>query len=192
MDTPEKNTSSRYSEEDLAEFQALINNKIKQATDQINQLEEQMMELNESLQTSGADLGDNSAYTDVEFLKSMIFRQQKYLRELENALLRIKNKNYGICTLTGNLIDKKRLLAVPTTTKSLQAKTDAQKIAARSERRRPLVSDRPRQFTKVIKKPSDKKSKASFKPKGTGYDENAKINYDENAKPADLDNMEDS
>ncbi|MFK7810741.1 MAG: TraR/DksA family transcriptional regulator [Saprospiraceae bacterium] len=157
MATPKKNTPLRYSDEELAEFKELIDNKIANAQEQVNQLEEQVLELNESLQTSGADLGDNSAYSDVEFMNNLIFRQKKHIQDLENALLRIKNKVYGICTLTGDLIDKKRLLAVPTTTKGLIAKTEHQKrSAARSNPRRTLLSDR---------KPSNTFSKKTVKKK---------------------------
>ena len=53
----------------------------------------------------------------------MANRLRKYVVDLKNALLRIHNKSYGICSLTGQLIDKKRLLAVPTTTKGVVAKT---------------------------------------------------------------------
>lgn len=161
MATPDNNKSLRYSDVELAEFKDIIDKKIANAQDQVNQLEEQVLELNESLQTSGADLGDNSAYSDVEFMNNLIFRQKKHIQDLENALLRIKNKVYGICSLTGELIDKKRLMVVPTTTKGLVAKTEAQKKeAAKSNPRRTLLSDRkPRNnFTKVIKKTKTKKA----------------------------------
>jgi len=156
MATPEKNKSQRYSEAELAEFKEIIDNKIASAQEQVRQLEEQVLELNESLQTSGADLGDNSAYSDVEFMSNLIFRQKKHIQDLENALLRIKNKVYGICILTGDLIDKKRLMVVPTTTKGLVAKTEAQKkAAARSNPRRTLITDRkpvPHFTKKTVKK----------------------------------------
>jgi len=133
----------RYTDEELEEFKLIINEKIASAQEQVRQLEEQVLELNESLQTSGADLGDNSAYTDVEFINNLIFRQKKQIQDLENALLRIKNKVYGICILTGDLIDKKRLTLVPTTMKGMVAKTEAQKkAAARSNPRRTMLSDR--------------------------------------------------
>lgn len=143
MASPKKNKPNRYSDTELEEFKAVIDKKLAASMDQTAQLQDQVLELNESLQTSSSDLGDNSAYTDVEFLNRMILRQKKHIRDLENALLRIKNKNYGICTLTGELIDKKRLMVVPTTTKSLEAKTEAQRREAeKSNPRRPHISDR--------------------------------------------------
>ncbi len=143
MATPKNNKPLRYSDKELAEFKELVDQKIADAQEQVRQLQEQVLELNESLQTSGADLGDNSAYTDVEFINNLIFRQKKNIQDLENALLRIKNKVYGICTLSGDLIDKKRLMIVPTTMRNLVAKTEAEKkAAARSNPRRTLLSDR--------------------------------------------------
>ena len=160
MAKSKKSSPDRYSEADLKMFKKLIEDKIALAEEQVKSLEDQVLELNESLQTSGADLGDNSAYTEVEFLTTLIFRQKKHIQDLENALLRIKNKVYGICSLTGKLIDKKRLLAVPTTTKGLVAKTEAQKReAAKSNPRRLRISDRQKKkvITKTIKKKSPKK-----------------------------------
>jgi len=113
--------SNRYSDADLAEFKNLITRKVEKATNDIAQMQEQMIELNESLSSSTSDMGENSS-ADIDFIKRMINRQKKHLNDLENALIRINNKRYGICTLTGELIDKKRLMAVPTTTKSVAAK----------------------------------------------------------------------
>jgi RNA polymerase-binding transcription factor DksA len=48
----------------------------------------------------------------IEMLNSMVIRQQQFINNLENALIRIQNKTYGICTVTGQLIDKKRLKLV--------------------------------------------------------------------------------
>ena len=158
MESSEKHISNRYSDADLAEFKAIIDKKLAASMEQVESLREQVTGLNESLQTSGADLGDNSGYTDVEFLNRMILRQKKHIRDLENALLRIKNKNYGICSLTGNLIDKKRLMVVPTTTKGLEAKTEAQRREAeKSNPRRTLVSDRrPKNPNRIVKKKEKK------------------------------------
>jgi len=55
-------------------------------------------------------------------LSQLAARQQKYIMNLENALVRIKNGTYGICTVTGKLIPKERLIAVPHTTQSIEAK----------------------------------------------------------------------
>ncbi len=65
---------------------------------------------------------DSSIHSEVELLNNMAIRQRQFIQNLENALVRIENKTYGICTVTGNLIDKKRLLLVPHATKSIEAK----------------------------------------------------------------------
>jgi hypothetical protein len=92
----------------------------------------------------------------------MIFRQNKYSQDLENALLRVINKTYGICSITGNLIDKKRLLIVPTTTKGMEAKTEEQiKEANKSNPvKRPTLSERKPKttFAKVVNKIKAKKT----------------------------------
>jgi RNA polymerase-binding transcription factor DksA len=119
------NTVVRYSDAELEEFKALIESKLEKAKAQLNSLQEQILEIAEN---SGDDHGvdwmdDSSTGSDVEMLNNMAIRQRRYIQDLQNALIRIRNKVYGICTVTGELIDKKRLRAVPTTTKSLAAKT---------------------------------------------------------------------
>lgn len=119
------NTVVRYSDAELQEFKALIEGKLEKAQTQLDSLREQILEIAEN---SGDDHGvdwvdDSSTGNDVEMLNNMAIRQRRYIQDLQNALIRIRNKVYGICTVTGELIDKKRLRAVPTTTKSLAAKT---------------------------------------------------------------------
>lgn len=66
---------------------------------------------------------DNASYeAKIDFLVSYRERSKKYLDSVEKALYRIKNKTYGVCVVTGKLIDKERLKVVPTTTKSIEAK----------------------------------------------------------------------
>jgi RNA polymerase-binding transcription factor DksA len=115
---------ARYSDEDLMEFKALIDKKMERAREQMESLQEQILEITENTSDEhGGDwVDDSSTSSDIEMLNSMAIRQRQYLRDLENALLRIRNKTYGICSVTGELIDKRRLLAVPTTTKSLEVK----------------------------------------------------------------------
>ena len=92
-------------------------------------LQDQILEITEnSGDEHGGDwVDDSSTNTEVEMLNTMAIRQRKYIADLENALIRIRNKTYGICVISGELIDKRRLLAVPTTTKSLVAKTEQNK-----------------------------------------------------------------
>ena len=149
----------RYSDQDLAEFLEVISQKLEVAKDQAAQSHSRAMELNESLKDNGYDLDENHAFSEVEFLNSMVVRLNKHIRDLENALLRIKNKSYGICTLSGTLIDKRRLLAVPTTTKSLQSKkdqADEDKKKGQPKAEKKTNTTAGKQFTKVIKKGSTK------------------------------------
>ena len=68
------------------------------------------------------DINESSLSYDRDYLSRMTDRQNRFIRDLESALLRIKNKTYGICSVTGQLISKQRLKAVPHTTKSIKAK----------------------------------------------------------------------
>lgn len=118
------NTVVRYSDAELEEFKSLIESKLERAQTQLNSLQEQILEIAEnSSDDHGVDwMDDSSTGSDVEMLNNMAIRQRRYIQDLQNALIRIRNKVYGVCTITGELIDKKRLRAVPTTTKSLAAK----------------------------------------------------------------------
>ena len=126
-----KENITRYSDEELEEFQALIEKKLQQTGEQLESLESQIMEISEnSSDDHGGDwVDDSSTNNDIEMLNSMATRQRKYLVDLNNAMMRIRNKVYGVCVITGELIDKRRSLAVPTTTKSLTAKTDIRREA---------------------------------------------------------------
>lgn len=159
----------RYSDTDLQEFKVLIESKLEKARTELDYLQEQIVEITENSDNDyGGDWMDDSSTTnDVEMLNNMAIRQRKYIRDLENALLRVQNKTYGICMVTGQLIDKKRLLAVPTATKSLEAKlaeqTSAEKKANRAMRSEddqeeaaapaPASTERkPKVITKIIRK----------------------------------------
>ncbi len=116
----------RYSDKELEEFRQLIESKLDKTKEQLKKLYEQIREITENADDEfGNDwFDDSSTNNEVDYLSNMAGRQEKYLKSLESALLRIRNKTYGICTVSGQLIDKKRLMAVPTTTKSLEAKLD--------------------------------------------------------------------
>lgn len=115
----------RYSDAELEEFRVLVDDKLGKAKAQLEDLQSQIIEVTESSEDGfGTDwIEDSSVGSQIDFLNEMVSRQRKYIDQLENALLRIGNKTYGICSVTGELIDKRRLLAVPTTTKSVTAKT---------------------------------------------------------------------
>ena len=116
----------RYSDADLAEFRSLINKKLEAAKKELAYLQ--------GLITRKDDMGgdetdnrymtmeDGSMSMEREQLSQMASRQITYIDHLEKALIRIENKTYGICRVTGKLIDKARLRAVPHATLSLEAK----------------------------------------------------------------------
>lgn len=152
-----KDDITRYSDKDLAEFQEIIEKKMTMTEEQLESLQSQIIEISEnSGDEHGGDwVDDSSMNNDMEMLNNMAIRQRKYLQDLNNALLRIKNKVYGICVVTGELIDKRRLLAVPTTTKSLTAKTDLRRKEA--ERMTHRITDNP--YVKEKKEERDAKKK---------------------------------
>lgn len=116
----------RYSDADLAEFRELINKKYEAAKKELGYLQGLITRKDDM----GGDEGDNRYMTmedggmsmEREQLSQMASRQITYIDHLEKALIRIENKTYGICRVTGKLIDKARLRAVPHATLSLEAK----------------------------------------------------------------------
>jgi len=120
------NTVIRYSDEDLAEFKALIETKLERERDEVTFMRDQIIELNENSgdQQGGDWFDDSSIHSELEMLNNQVIRKQQYINNLENALIRVQNKTYGVCTVTGQLIEKKRLLLVPHATKSVEAKEE--------------------------------------------------------------------
>lgn len=119
---------TRYTDADLEEFRAVINKKLLEAREELDFYQDQMKEseLNDDdIKFSGMEDGGHT--NEKEHLSSMANRQIKFIQGLESAIIRIENKTYGICRKTGNLIDKKRLMAVPHATLSMEAKTDGGK-----------------------------------------------------------------
>jgi RNA polymerase-binding transcription factor DksA len=118
---------TRYSEDELKEFQTLIIKKLDKAKEEYKILKETLNRNNDegTDATSGGNtkvLEDGAETAEKENLSQLAARQQKYIMNLENALVRIKNGTYGICSVTGKLISKERLIAVPHTTQSIEAK----------------------------------------------------------------------
>ncbi|MFD1002422.1 TraR/DksA family transcriptional regulator [Ohtaekwangia kribbensis] len=118
---------TRYSEEELKEFEGLINRKLDKAREEYKILKDTLNRNNDegTDATSGGNtkvLEDGAETAEKENLSQLAARQQKYITNLENALVRIKNGTYGICSVTGKLIPKERLIAVPHTTQSIEAK----------------------------------------------------------------------
>lgn len=120
-------TEIRYSDQDLLEFKELIDKKLAKAQEELDFTQKQIDELNENgfNQQGGDWYDDSTAHTDLELLQRMAARQQRHIQDLKNALLRIENKTYGICTITGKLISKERLRLVPHATKSIDGKNIA-------------------------------------------------------------------
>ena len=121
---------TRYTDDELREFEELINEKLEKAKGELKILKETLNKSNDegTDATSGNTkvLEDGADTAERENLSQLAARQQKFIINLENALVRIKNGTYGICSVTGKLISKERLRAVPHTTQSIEAKLSQQ------------------------------------------------------------------
>lgn len=117
---------TRYSDEELEEFRGIINEKLSLARRDYDQMMRVLMneDGNDVDDTSPTYkiLEEGSATQTKEELTQLASRQQKFIQGLEAALVRIENKTYGICRVTGKLIPKERLRAVPHATLSIEAK----------------------------------------------------------------------
>jgi RNA polymerase-binding transcription factor DksA len=122
-----KDDKTRYSDEELKDFETRIKTKLETSKEEFRILKETLNRNNDAGtdSTSGGNtkvLEDGAETAEKENLSQLAARQLKYITNLENALVRIKNGTYGICTVTGKLIPKERLYAVPHTTQSIEAK----------------------------------------------------------------------
>ena len=117
---------TRYSDEELAEFKEIILKKIEMAKREYTQMMSVLTNKagNDVTDTSPTFkvLEEGSATQEKEELTTMCARQQKFIRDLQQALVRIENKTYGICRVTAKLITKERLRIVPHATLSIEAK----------------------------------------------------------------------
>ena len=116
----------RYSDEELEEFRAIIHEKLSLARRDYTSMMKQIMnsdgnDIDDTSPTYKA-LEDGSATQTKEELVQMANRQQKFIQGLEAALVRINNKTYGVDRMTGELIPKERLKAVPHATLSVASK----------------------------------------------------------------------
>ena len=126
-----KNISKRYSQKDLDYFKKIIQEKI-------NSAEKDLSLLKESFDNSPSN-GTNDTYSTFKAFEEgsetlskesntlLASRQEKFIRDLKYALIRIENKTYGVCRKTGELISKKRLELVPHATLSIEAKKNQRK-----------------------------------------------------------------
>ncbi|MBP8791713.1 MAG: TraR/DksA C4-type zinc finger protein [Lutibacter sp.] len=118
--------NNRYSDSDLAEFKELIQKKIEYAEEDLALIKSAFK--NDS--NNGTDdtsptfkaFEEGSETMSKEANVALAIRQEKFIRDLKNALIRIENKTYGICRVTGKLIAKQRLKLVPHATLSIEAK----------------------------------------------------------------------
>ena len=121
-----KDIKVRYSDKDLAAFKTLIEEKIEKAKVHLELLKSAYM--NDG--NNGTDdtsptfkaFEEGSKTMSKEANTQLAIRQEKFIRDLKNALLRIENKTYGVCRVTGKLINKERLKLVPHATLSIEAK----------------------------------------------------------------------
>ncbi len=119
-------SNHRYSDKDLAEFREIIEDKIKVAKEHLELLRSAYM----NDHNNGTDdtsptfkaFEEGSETMSKEANTQLAIRQEKFIRDLKNAILRIENKTYGVCRVTGKLISKERLKLVPHATLSIEAK----------------------------------------------------------------------
>jgi DnaK suppressor protein len=117
---------TRYSENELKEFETIILDKRELAKNELKELKRSISKSGDT----GADITNSSTKVledgadtmEKENMNQLAARQQKFINNLENALIRIKNGTYGICIDSGKLISKERLKAVPHTMHSIEAK----------------------------------------------------------------------
>ena len=126
----DKKEKTRFSDAELAEFTELIQHKIKEAKIDLelwnNELSHKDNHGTDDTSRSFNMMEDGASTFSREMTAQKAARQEKFIVGLENALLRIKNKTYGICRATGQLINKKRLMLVPHATLSIEAKNNMQ------------------------------------------------------------------
>ena len=116
----------RYSDKDLAEFKEIIIEKIKKAQHDLELIKSAYMNDHnngtEDTSPTFKAFDEGSEVMSKESNSQLAIRQEKFIRDLKNALIRIENKTYGVCRVTGKLINKERLKLVPHATLSIEAK----------------------------------------------------------------------
>src|SRR5687767_10303513 len=116
----------RYSKEELKEFEDIIIEKLTNARKEVAFIKETLSRRNDTgtdnTASSAKVLEDGADTAEKESLNQLASRQLKFIQQLENALIRIRNGSYGVCIATGKLIPKERLRAVPHTQHSIEAK----------------------------------------------------------------------
>ena len=117
----------RYSDEELQEFKAIIEEKLDKAMREFENLRSVVMNSDgngvQDTSPTFKVLEEGAGTRDKEEAARLAERQRKFIRHLQAALVRIENKTYGVCRVTGQLIPKDRLRAVPHATTTVEAKT---------------------------------------------------------------------
>jgi DnaK suppressor protein len=121
---------TRFSDAELEEFRLLIENKIKEAKFDFQLLNDELSHKDnhgtDDTSRSFNMMEDGASTFSREMMAQKASRQEKFIVSLENALTRIRNKTYGVCRVTGKLINKRRLMLVPHATLSIEAKNAQQ------------------------------------------------------------------
>lgn len=119
-------TKTKYSDAELQEFRTLIEKKIQKAQLDLDLLKSSYMNNGnngtEDTAPTFKAFEEGSQTMSKEANTQLAIRQEKFIRDLKNAMIRIENKTYGVCRVTGKLINKKRLFLVPHATLSIEAK----------------------------------------------------------------------
>ena len=119
-------TKTKYSDAELQEFRTLIEEKIQKAQLDLDLLKSSYMNDGnngtEDTAPTFKAFEEGSETMSKEANTQLAIRREKFIRDLKNAMIRIENKTYGICRVTGKLINKKRLFLVPHATLSIEAK----------------------------------------------------------------------
>ncbi len=131
MNNNKENKKTKYSESDLEEFKQLIHAKLKKANDDFDLLTEAYSNNSEHGTNDTSPtfkvLEEGQQVLSKEENSRLAARQKRFMNNLENALIRIENRTYGVCRVTGKLISKERLRAVPHATLSIDAKNNMAK-----------------------------------------------------------------
>lgn len=180
---------NRYSAEELAEFKVNIEKLSEEAKNKLRNYQIQIREIGEAMDEEGDPLDSSSNNSDLEYLANMANFQKNLLRELENALVRIDRGNYGVCVVSGRLIDKKRLAVMPTALRSVASQNlednlgsltgnrapmeSKPKAAAKEEKKEPVI------FERIIRK----------KPAPAAYKEEDDFDFEEEEDTYENDDM---
>ena len=96
----------RYSDKELADFKIIVTDRLKKTISQRDKTEREIYEMSTNESNRFDSINESSLSSERDYLIKVVERQEKFVRDLHNALLRIENKTYGVCIVTRELIDK--------------------------------------------------------------------------------------